>query len=171
MKLIVKYLIVLLIVFIIALLGWCIYTKININNEISKNKMELHPFYFEQIEGKKYSKSDILNFKGCVIINYFSPDCEHCQYMTKQIVKNIDRFSNTLIVMITNADSVATHNFIQQYHIKGLNKIIVLLDSKMEFINIFHPVTTPTFYIYKNGFLSKTIVGETKIEILKNAIR
>ena len=31
----------------------------------------------------------------------FSPDCEHCQHETEEIIKNIDQFKKYQIVMAT----------------------------------------------------------------------
>lgn len=110
------------------------------------------------------------NPKAKVIV-YFHPNCEHCQYETKELIKNEEKFTNTEILMISPAPIGELKEFIQFYKINQSNTIRILWDKDQEFEEKFGPCIYPTVFIYKYNQLQKKYVGEVKIEtILKNLI-
>lgn len=106
---------------------------------------------------------------GNVIIQLFSPDCEHCQYMAQNFIKNKEKLKNIEIVMVTPfGDSTSVVKFAQTYQLNSLTNVHLLLDTKADFFKIFGSSLVPSFYVYKNNKLVKSIKGETKIENLLN---
>ncbi len=104
--------------------------------------------------------------KNKTIFNYFSPNCEHCQYMSKSIFKNKDSFKNISLIMITKADKQSILEFKKEFLIDSLPFVILIKDSNENFYNHFASSMVPSYYIYKNNVLIKKILGETKIENL-----
>ena len=47
-----------------------------------------------------FTKQDVRKGKP-VLLMIFSPDCGHCQNVTKEIIKNINHFKKAQIIMIT----------------------------------------------------------------------
>lgn len=61
---------------------------------------DIPPFKMLQTNGKFFSATDLRDFRPVVII-YFSPDCDHCQVLMKEVFKNISVFKNAEVVMIS----------------------------------------------------------------------
>jgi thioredoxin-related protein len=59
------------------------------------------PFKLTKVPDSTVFTKDNLKKKKPTIIMVFSPDCEHCQEMTKQITANIHLFKKAQIVMAT----------------------------------------------------------------------
>lgn len=167
MKLSIKIFLITFGLSLIAFLTFKILNEINRKNLINVKTQQLPDLAFLQLTGKQYLESKI---RKNVIVNYFSPDCNHCQYMTEQISKNIDSFYSVMIIMVTSADSASTNRFCNDYHLDKFKNIVVLRDIKNQFHNYFGTVTSPTFFIYNDGILAKKIIGETKIENIIHAI-
>lgn len=106
------------------------------------------------------------HYKGKIVIYYFSPECEHCQYMTKKLVENCKYHSEIRFVMVTSAKVSSVKDFIILYHIAECRSISVYSDTILSFNKLFGSSIVPSFFIYVNGRLVKKIVGETKIENL-----
>ena len=109
----------------------------------------------------------ILNDKH-IIINYFNPNCEHCQYMATQYIKDSLKIKNFQILMITSADSSETAKFNNEYKLSILPNIVLLRDTNYQFQKAFGTGIVPSFFIYKHNKLVKKIIGETKIDNLIN---
>ena len=71
----------------------------------------------------------------------FSPDCEHCQHETEEIIKNIERFKDIQIVMSTLASITEMNLFSEKYKLNQYKNIVVVKD-----ISYF----LPTFYQFRN---------------------
>ncbi len=115
------------------------------------------PFVLTDPRSGKYSRQ---------ILNFFSPDCEHCQYMTRSYLRCRDKLSTTQILMITIADSASVAKFKCDYHLDSMPNIILLRDTAFECTRTFGITVIPSFFIYEDQKLAKKIVGETKIENL-----
>ena len=123
-------------------------------------------FTFSTNEGMPFSNMGIRDKSRKLIINFFSPGCEHCQYMAKQYVKNADKFKDINLLMVTISDSSEVVKFKNDYHLDSLPNLVLLKDSKFRFEKLFGTAMVPSFFIYKNKKLMKEIIGETKIENL-----
>jgi thiol-disulfide isomerase/thioredoxin len=146
-----------------------IILKITSRNNIATKIETIPKFSFLTIDTKIIANTDIV--KNNVLINYFNPSCNHCQYMATEIKKNISHFAGVELFMITGADSLATVQFIKAYQLENIEGIHVLRDTKDEFEAIFGTSVVPSFFIYQNRKLTIKIIGETKIENLINATR
>lgn len=105
-------------------------------------------------------------FYDRVILNYFSPNCEHCQYMAKSYLANKEQLKDATILMVTVADSTSVAKFSKEYQLNTMPNIALLRDTKYQFEKIFGTSVVPSFFIYQNNKLIKKIIGETKIENL-----
>ena len=87
-----------------------------------------------------YTKADLPKNKQ-VMLMAFSPDCEHCQHETEQIIKHIERFKNIQILMSTLASIAEMKSFVAKYGLNQFQNIIVAKD-----VSYF----LPTFYQFRN---------------------
>ena len=100
-----------------------------------------------------------------IIINYFSPDCDHCIYMVSKIKENKEFFSKSHIYMITSSNIHDVNTFQKENGIDSLQFITVGIDTSFSFYKIFGSSQIPSFYIYNSkGILDTIFKGETKIE-------
>ncbi len=145
-----------------------VYYKIKEKNHTQINMQNLPAFSFFTLDNKLFSAKDLNSYTGKIIINFFNPECEHCQYMSKKYIEYADSLKNIKIIMVTNADSATTVKFVTDFKLNSLSNIIVLRDTKFAFFKLFGSSVVPSFFVYKNQTLLKKISGETKIENLFN---
>lgn len=101
------------------------------------------------------------------LIIIFSPDCDHCQHQIEDIIKNIDAFSNTQIVMNTVLPFSQMKAFYQTYQLQRFKNIIVGRDVLFFFFPYYRAQFTPYLALYnKKGDLLYTNDGQVKIETL-----
>ena len=123
-------------------------------------------FSFLSQKNQSFSNINIDNTKSRIIINYFSPNCENCQYMADELLKDSHKLKNIQILMITSANSTSTTKFKNDYKLSLLPNIIILRDTNYMFQKIFGTGIVPSFFIYEKNKLIKKVNGETKIENL-----
>jgi len=154
---------------IIALAAYLLYRVIKTiqqKQSIEKNTAALPAFAFVTISNKTFSNVDLENANGKIIFNFFSPTCEHCQYMATQFLKNKEQLKDVSILMVTIGDSSSIDKFSKDYQLYTLPNIVLLRDTKFQFYKIFGTATVPSFFVYEYQKLVKKIIGETKIENL-----
>jgi thiol-disulfide isomerase/thioredoxin len=142
-----------------------------INGIIKKNKenniISTTPdFIFSTLENISFSKNNIDKGKNRLILNLFSPSCEHCQYMASEFLKDSQKLRDVQILMITSADSTNATKFNNDYKLLLLPNIIILRDTNYQFQKIFGTSVVPSFFIYEKNKLVKKVIGETKIDNL-----
>jgi peroxiredoxin len=108
--------------------------------------------------------------KPAVII-YFSPDCEHCQHEASEIQKNINAFSNAIVMMITPFSATDARQFANNYNLNNLYNVYFLLDRSDHFYQTFGTQEFPSILIYNRQHkLVKIFIGETKIKNIINQL-
>src|ERR1700709_544682 len=90
-------------------------------NTFSQNAVgpKIAPFQIRLTNGEQFTASQLA--KGPVVLIYFSPDCEHCQNFTKDLVKNYSVVANKQVVMVTFQNMEMLKPFVTQYN---LNKFL-----------------------------------------------
>jgi thiol-disulfide isomerase/thioredoxin len=168
MKKIVQLIIVVVVFLLSAFMGVTVYKKLHAKGIIEKQISVMPAFSFTTFNAKLFSNESLADNNDKIIINFFNPECEHCQYMAKSYLKNADKFNDVSLLMITIADSASVSKFNSDYHLDSLHNLILLRDPKFQFEKIFGTSVVPSFFIYKDKKLVKKISGETKIENLLN---
>ena len=135
--------------------------------KIRSDAGRLPSFAFRTLSGETFTGDMIKSGYSHIVINHFSPDCEFCQDMTGRIRDGRQRLGNTLVIMVTEADSAGIGAFMDKYGLRGLQNILVLRDPAFSFYLKFGTGAVPCFFVYDgNKQLEKRILGETKIEDL-----
>ena len=75
-----------------------------------------------------FTKADLPK-KMPVMLMVFSPTCEHCQHETEELINNIDKFKNILIVMTTSMPFDSMLSYREKYHLDRYKNIIVAQDT------------------------------------------
>ena len=108
---------------------------------------------------------DELKKKKPVVFMIFSPDCEHCQHETEQLLANIDKFKNAQILMITYLPYNEMIDFYKNYKIANYPEITMARDTKFFFPVFFKVRNLPSVFLYdKKGDFKKAFEGSVKID-------
>lgn len=157
---------VVLIVILVSFL--LLLKKINEKNRAESIIAKTPEFSFLTLENHSFSYKNIENRKSRLILNHFSPNCEHCQYMAGEFIKDSQKLKDVQILMITSADSASVAKFNSEYKLSLLPNIIILRDTNYQFQKTFGTGVVPSFFIYEQNKLVKKVIGETIIDNLIN---
>ena len=114
---------------------------------------------------------DNLRKKKEIIFMFFSPDCEHCQHETQELIANMDKFKNTQIVMITYMPYNMMEDFYKNYKIANYPLITMGRDGKYLLPTFFNVRSLPAIYVYdKKGKFKQSFEGSVKIEKIAAAL-
>ncbi len=121
-------------------------------------------------DSTKFTREDLQKNKSTVFI-IFSPDCEHCQHETKELIANIDKFKKAQIVMVQYLPYEQMLKFYKEYKIEKYPNIIMGRDGKF-FLPIFFKVPgLPAMYVYdKKGKFKQAFSGNGKIDKIAAAL-
>ena len=102
------------------------------------------------------------------MLMYFSPDCEHCQHQTEDILHDIRSFKKIQIVMATYQPFESMKSFYEKYDLARYN-IHVGRDTKFILPPFYRIQSLPFIALYdKKGNLITTFEGNQKVnKILK----
>ena len=90
----------------------------------------------------------------------FSPDCEHCQKETEELIDKIDSFKNIQIVMATFMPIDKTKAFYDSYKLNRFSNIVVGYDMQHILSTYYRISYTPFLAFYdKKGNLIEGVQG------------
>ena len=117
-----------------------------------------------------FTREDLQKKKNTIFI-IFSPDCGHCQHETEMLTRNIQKFKNTQIVMITYLPYSEMIKFYHIYNIANYKKITMARDTKYFFPVFFKVQNLPSIYVYdKEGNFKQAFEGDVKPETILAAL-
>ncbi len=114
------------------------------------------PFKITQADGKTFFAANLPLGKAIVII-YFSPDCEDCQQMTKELLKRINEIKNASIAMITSQPKDMVKKFVSEYQLAKYSNIFIGTEEDSYFVGKYYKIgQLPFMALYnKDGDLIK----------------
>jgi len=102
--------------------------------------------------------------KSTVFLMLFSPDCDHCQHETEEIIKNIQQFKKTQIVMATWMPFEKMLEFRIKFGLEKFSNIIVGHDKGFFLPAFFNVRNLPFLAFYnKNKELISVFEGNMPI--------
>jgi peroxiredoxin len=157
---------ILIIVFLILVSG--IYSRKTKAKKAFQQIEILPAFTLPSLNGELFYSDAITT--GPILITYFHPECEHCQYEISSIFSSKLPEEDFKIILISNADPVQVKSFIRQFDLRNDSLLWVLCDTSHVFSKMFETQIIPTNYIYdKDRHLVKIVKGEINVQtILKN---
>ena len=96
-----------------------------------------------------YFTKDDLNKKNAILLMLFSPDCDHCQHETEELIKNINQFKTVQIIMATVMPFQDMKAFRDKYGLATHRNIIVGRDQQY-FLPVFFNIRTLPFLAFYN---------------------
>jgi thioredoxin-related protein len=106
-----------------------------------------------------------LKEKEATLLMIFSPECGHCQNETRELIKNINHFKHTQILMVTWLPYSEMIAFYHDYKIDEYPQIIMGWDKKDFFLPFYHVQMYPQLIVYdKNGKYVNSYSGAINLE-------
>jgi len=139
-----KIIIILVFILIIILLGSLGYKAINRYQKRTSitNKIQTLPkLSFVTLNNKVFNNKNIKPNLP-ILINYFHPECEHCQYEVKDIISHTSDFTQIQLLMISPAKVTEIKRFKKAYNLDQLNNLILLHDTSGQVQNLWIPINT-----------------------------
>lgn len=96
-----------------------------------------------------FTKEDLQKRKA-VMIMLFSPDCDHCQHETEEIIRRIDDFKKVQIIMATTFPFDKMAGYYKKYTLNRFSNIVVGKDVGY-MLPIFYNVRNLPFFAFYNS--------------------
>lgn len=112
------------------------------------------------LPGKVTFTKNELPKKKPVMLMIFSPLCEHCKMETEELIRNIDLFSKSVIVMATMMPYDSMMSFREKYKLAQFDNIIMGQDMQY-FLPSFYMISNLPFLAFydKKGRLISSFEG------------
>ncbi len=113
---------------------------------------KLPPFRIMQSNNKVFKAEDLPMGKPIVMI-YFSPECDHCHILMKDLLKRMSNFNKASIVMITHLPLSSVASFVKKYNLNKYSNVYVGTEGSTFFIKNYYKITEMPFMVLhtKNG--------------------
>lgn len=126
----------------------------------------ISPHPMQLYSGMTFTKNDLPRNKP-VIVFLFSVECEHCAHMTEDILKNIDKFGKTTLLMVTPFKLERMKAWYDQYNIGKYPNIIMAAEPTRQIVYYYDMHNFPGIYIYdKKHRLVADYEGTVKLDTL-----
>jgi thiol-disulfide isomerase/thioredoxin len=127
-------------------------------------EMPLPSFTLISLDSSRLTTSSQIGEGAPIIFMYFSPDCEHCQRMTKLLTRRLNGHGAVRLYMVTNESVEETKRFVVTFHLDTLSNVLVARDYNFSFFDSFLPSSVPFFAICdQQKKLKKIYEGEVDI--------
>ena len=125
------------------------------------------PFKMINPDGKVFRAENLPLGKPIVII-YFSPDCEDCQQLIKELLNRIKELNGASIAMITYLPMDKVKQFVTENKLDKYSNIFIGTEEGSYFVSKYYKIgKLPFMALYnKNGDLIKIYNKEISIEDL-----
>ena len=122
---------------------------------------KLPPFRMVQADDKLF-KAEQLPFGKPVVIVYFLPDCQHCQRVTRYILKHVKALDKASVVMVTYYPTVEVGRYARKYGLDRQANFYLGTEGNSFFLKNYYGISKlPFMALYtKNGDMVKTYSTE-----------
>lgn len=123
-------------------------------------------FPLSLVDGNTITKNDLKkNEKTMVFV--FSVDCDHCKHLTEEMLKNMDKFKKTQILMVTPFKVEQMKEYYAAYKIQNYPNIIMASEPTRQIMYFYDLHYFPGLYIYnKKQQFVKGFEGTAKLDSL-----
>lgn len=106
------------------------------------------------------------------MIMFFSPDCDHCQKQTKDLLAYKNELKDLQIIMVSALSYNDSKNFYNEYGLASMPNVKLGTDPSYQMRKIYRLQTMPAMYVYdKNGTLAKAFVGNIGVPFILDAVK
>lgn len=149
---------------VFLLIGGIISKRIKASERFARIS-SLPDFTIPTIDGSLFNTSEIS--EGPLLITYFHPECEHCQYEISSLAKSNIPECGVKILLVSYASSQQIRSFMGKFDVKNDSTFHILSDTAFIFSELFRIDVIPSNFIYNEDLrLVKILKGETNIETI-----
>ncbi|GAB2581693.1 peroxiredoxin family protein [Spirosoma areae] len=160
-----KWALPVLVLAVLAYLGWGFTNKLNHKQQVAKRIQTLPDFTAYSIDRSEISSAALSNRPAVLI--YFDPDCDHCQREAAELQKKAASLASAQVLMLSSAPAPALKTFAKTHKINNLPNVQVAHIDKQTAYETFGFTSVPDVLIYHaDGSLAKHFRGETSIEVV-----
>lgn len=124
----------------------------------------LPPLQLILTDSTKYTSENVPKKKP-VLILFFSPDCEHCQHETEELVSHKENFKNIHIIMVSTYPLYRLKEFADKYGLMALNNVTITKDPYYFLLTFYNIHNFPYLALYnKKGALIETFEGTPSMD-------
>ena len=106
------------------------------------------------------------------MIMFFSPDCDHCQKQTKELLAYKKELQNIQIMMVSVLSYKDSKTFYNEYGLASMPNVKLGTDPSYKLRQIYRLQTMPAMYVYnKTGTLAKAFVGNIDVPRIIDAVK
>jgi peroxiredoxin len=165
-----KKIIISAIIIIIATI-WVLSYKLYVKNEEKKEHYQTLPdFAFYSLEKDSLEKASLQKNMYSVLI-FFDSHCDYCKLELKSIEKNIDKFKDVQIAMISSQPADTIKAFKKQFNFSAIPNTGMYYADLKELVEKFIKYSVPSVFIYDaEDKLAKQFTGFTKVEKILEVI-
>lgn len=121
------------------------------------------PFELLQLDSTTTLTKADLSKKRPLLLMYFSPDCDHCQHQTEDLLKDMRSFKDVQIVFASYQPFDQIKAFHERYRLGDYPNIMIGRDTKYFLAPFFKMYNLPYLALYdKKGDLITTFEGNVK---------
>lgn len=140
--------------------------QVSRKNRITAGVQHIPDFSFRQLNGDLFSTA-MLEKNRSVLVVYFSPDCEHCQYEAREINKYRPQLKEAQILMVSDDPIPRIQQFDSLFLLSGNPQVKILKSEQDNFYKVFGTRAIPALFIYnKQGVLVKQFMGEANMDAI-----
>lgn len=139
----------------------------------SLSKFETIPAFnvYTVPDSTAFTNKNLLKNKPLVIM-FFSPDCEHCQKETKELLAYKEELKNIQILMVSPSSYSMLKQFYQEYGLSAMSNIKLGNDLNYALGSIYQLRTFPSMFVYdQTGKLAKAFVGNIGVPAILDAVK
>ena len=171
MKKILKIVIPILIISLIAFMGYKVVSKINHKKQVAENIKKMPAFSYLNLENKIFTNENLEEGKPTLFI-YFNSECDFCNHEAEMVQQNIEELKAIQVVFISYEPIEKIKQFATKFKLLNHANIYFLSDSKITFATTFDVKSMPCLVLYdKDNNLIEKIKGQVKIETVLEKFR
>ena len=171
MKKILKIVIPILVISLLAFMGYKVVSKINHKKQVAENIKKMPAFSYLNLENKIFTNENLEEGIPTLFI-YFNSDCDFCNHEAEMVQQNIEELKAIQVVFISYEPIEKIKQFATKFKLLNHANIYFLSDSKITFATTFDVKSMPCLVLYdKDNNLIEKIKGQVKIETVLEKFR
>ena len=164
MKKILKILLPILVLSLLAIMGYKVVSKINHKKQVAENIKKMPTFSYVTLENKIFTQKSLVQSTPTLFI-YFNSECDFCNHEAEMVQQNIEQLKDIQVVFISYEPVEKIKQFATKFNLLHHDNIHFLSDSKITFATTFDVKSMPCLVLYdKDNNLIEKIKGQVKIE-------
>ncbi len=138
---------------------------------VYKQFPQVPPFDIVRVPDSAHFKKADLKKRKATLVMVFSPDCDHCQHATKDMLAQTKLLKNVQVVMASNLPYAYIKKFYEDYGIAKYPGIIMGWDQNY-FLGTYYQIRNfPSVYVYdKKGQLVQEFIGSVPFEKIAESL-